>query len=165
MVKYSELLGAQNFGGLTFSGMSTGNFPYSKYNLHSAVIWDNMVVDAAMEDTPVLAFIQHDPIEFLRLLWLHPNIVSALNLTVSDPADGLYATNEYNEKVLKFEYWSSEYLGLRHNNHLHDEKAKLVGSALSMKKDYFDKMCKIYKYAPKYCILNDKTKEKPELGQ
>ncbi|PZF70960.1 hypothetical protein, partial [Taibaiella soli] len=162
-INYSELVLAKNIGGITFSGRTTDNSPYSGYRLHPTVIWDNVPIAIEIEETPTVAFIHQDPIEFLRLLWLNPNLAQALNLTTSDPADGLYATNENNEKVLKLESWALEYLGLNSNNSLHDEMPKLTGSALFLRRDYFDNLCELYNHTPKYYTRSFKSQDASEL--
>ncbi|MBK7956928.1 MAG: hypothetical protein IPK03_01715 [Bacteroidetes bacterium] len=144
----------KTFGGITFNAENKSIFPFSGYRLDMATVWEEYRHDYEFEDTIVFSFIQKQfQIEDFKILWLNPVIVERLNLKVCDFLSGLYAQNDDNEIVLKFNSWYSQYLATDYSKDISHEIPKLDGSELLIREDYFNKICEMFDSKPKYCIF------------
>ena len=143
----------KNFGGIVFSNNSETGVPYSRYALYPIHFWGDIKLDLALEKNIIFSIIQEDPLEYFKLLWLNPKIIDLLKLTVVRNSDGLFANDETGKKILIMRTWSGDYIGEGgYHSSLSDEIPTLEGTDLIIRKDYFEKLCSLFKYKPKYYI-------------
>lgn len=138
--------------------------PIKYFKLYTGIIFDNSMKDIPFdyktnyfqvfalkqerENKIVTSFLQlEDDFEFFKILWLNLNLFNELKLTKIDYISGLAAKNSDNEIVLKYNCWFSDYFSY---DSFDNEVAKLNGAELLIRKDYFEKICKIYGKKPFY---------------
>lgn len=141
-----------NYGGIIFTNENQTVFPYSRYQLYPFLIWEDGFTPE-LDATPIFTFIQHDPLEDFKILWINPILLRKLNLTICPPELGLKGMNAEEEIVLKYRMWNTDYLGHGYRTDVHDEIPKLDGAELLIRKDYFDKLILIFKENPKYSLF------------
>lgn len=78
-------------------------------------------------------------------MWLNSAIIKTLNLRIGNYIEGLAAKNNKNEVVLRLNYWLSDYVGDGEIAGISDEIPRFEGVELICRKDYFDKICAMYK--------------------
>ncbi|MFW9877201.1 MAG: hypothetical protein ACFFG0_29270, partial [Candidatus Thorarchaeota archaeon] len=133
------------FEGIAFKHNMEETIPFSRYRLFPIHIWGNMPMNG-IDGFLCLHLIQrYDMLEDHKLLWLNSIIINELNLKVENPINGLTARNINNEVVLKYNRWSSAYVGNGDIAGISDEIPRLEGAELICHKDYFEEICKFYK--------------------
>ena len=149
---FRETISYRSFGGIVFSNISKKSIPYSAYRLYPFQLWNNRSLDLPLDGNIIFSIIQDDPLEFLKILWLNPSILNLLGLAVKRNGEGLYAVNERNDKILIMRTWSCNYIGGGYHSNLSDEIPTLEGTDLVIRKDYYAKLCKLFKNEPKYFV-------------
>lgn len=130
------------FEGIVFLENLEETIPVSKYRLFPVHLWNNININDFDKFLCVSLIQQHDTLENFSVLWLNPAIIKALNLKIGRPTEGLVAKNNKNEVALRLNYWISDYVG---DGEILNEIPRLEGAELICRKDYFDKICEIYK--------------------
>lgn len=103
-----------------------------------------------VDDEVIFSVLQEDPLEFFKLLWLNPIIVTSMKLDVQTTQEGLVAVNQSQEIVLRMRTWNFEYVGDRSRTSLSDEIPTLEGTDLIIRKDYYKILCGYFKNRPTY---------------
>lgn len=145
----------KSFGGVVFSDDVTDStiFPYSDYSIFPFHIWGNLKPQFELDKAIVFRMIQEDALEFYNILWLNPTVVSLLGLAVKNTDTGLIAINSSNETIIKMRTWSDDYIGDGYRTSLADQIPRLQGTDLTIRKDYFDEVCKYFDDAPSYRVI------------
>lgn len=137
------------FQGIVFNNKEK-DFPYFKKPLNTKSIWEyhwdkgkakkyNKKVVLAIAD------LYNDMFENLRVLWVSPNLLLALDIEMRSCEKGLRACNDNNEDVLIYNRWDTDYLGYK----LYTDKIpQLEGSELLIREDYFKKICNLFEHNP-----------------
>ena len=117
-------------------------FPYSDYELNIKNLYNhNDSNNITLDDYPITAFIQtFDMFENYKILWLKNGLINLLELKIGDFTKWLYAVNNKDEIILKFNQWNSEYLW----GDLRRMIPSFSGSELLIRKDYLNKIQNIY---------------------
>ncbi len=139
--KYGETEECNVLEGIVFNSKIKKTRPFSRYSLYPQHIFDNMPMSGIDEYLCLNLIQQNDNLENYKILWINSNIINNLNLKVDNFLYGLSARNENNEIVLKYNHWCCDYLG---NESISDEIPKLEGSELICRRDYFEKICKLF---------------------
>jgi len=132
------------FEGITFGNSIKGSIPFSRYRLFPKHIWENMPMNGIDEFLCLFLIQEFDTLENYKILWLNSIIINELKLKVENPINGLAASNTKNEIVLKYNRWSSDYVGNGEAADIRDEIPRLEGGELICRKDYFQEICKLY---------------------
>ena len=142
------------FEGIVFKNDIEETIPFSHYRLFPIHIWENMPINYLDEFLCLFLIKEFDTLEDYKILWLNPIIVNELKLKVENPINGLAASNNknevvlnevvLNEVVLKYNRWSSDYVGNGEREDISDEIPRLEGGELICRKDYFEQICKLY---------------------
>ena len=83
-------------------------------------------------------------IEAQYVLWMNSLLLNMLELELDDYNNGLRALNSSKEIILQFRYWRDQLIGNGASFVGMDSNiAKLEGCDLILRKDYYDKLCKI----------------------
>jgi len=90
-------------------------------------------------DGVLLEYKEHDLLENYQILWLNPITMEELQIKTNHFLNGLVATNEHNEIVLKCNQWNCKYIG-NGDYGLQDEIPLIKGMELVIREDYYDKM-------------------------
>ncbi len=90
----------------------------------------------------VLQYIEHDLLKKYQIFWLNPIIMDKLKIKINHFLNGLAATNEQNEVVLKYNQWRYQYIGNGERG-LPDEISLIEGMELLIREDYFNKITDI----------------------
>lgn len=137
------------FEGVIFDdSLTTAIFPYSSYRLYPIDFFDKRKVSGFDEYLCTMLLQEKDTLEDYMLLWLNTLIINKLDLKINNPIYGLVAKNENDEVVLKFNRWSSSYVGDGDIAGITDEIPRLEGAELICRKDYFDKICQFFPAKP-----------------
>lgn len=139
--RYSESKNYIAFEGVVFNSNLNDDFPFSTYSLYPIHLWEEIDMSGIDEFLCVLLIQQRDTLEDYKILWLNTEIISKLKLENEKYTNGLAAKNELGEIVLKFNRWSSNYVGNGDITGISDEIPRLEGAELMCRKDYFDKIC------------------------
>ncbi|MBX2933842.1 MAG: ATP-binding protein [Ferruginibacter sp.] len=152
----------KSFGGMVFSEAEIDSkmFPYSDYSIYPFHIWGDIIPEFELDKTIVFAILQDDALEFYKILWLNPRVVKLLGLRVENKDLGLVAIDNSDEIVLKMRTWSCEYIGDSFRTSLSDEIPRFQGTDLSIRKDYFEKLCKHFNEQPSYRVVKMEWPEK-----
>lgn len=102
-----------------------------------------------IEEERIFSVLQKDPLEFLKLLWLNPTIISSMKLDIQRTQEGLVALDENKEIVIIMRTWSCEYVGDRFRTSLSDEIPTLEGTDLIIRNDY-KILCSFFETEPTY---------------
>jgi hypothetical protein len=104
-------------------------------------------------DGVMLEYIEYDLLENYHMLWLNPIMMNELGIKTSHFLNGLVATNDQNEIVLKCNQWCNQYVG-NGDFGLRDEIPLIKGMELVIREDYFKRMLSILKMKefPPYTI-------------
>ena len=118
------------------------DFPYSEYRLNTKQLYDyTESKNIILEENPIITFIQtFDMFENYKILWFKDELINLLWLKIWDFNRWLYAINDKNEIVLKFNQWNSEYLW----NDIKWMIPSFSWSELLIRKDYFEILKTIY---------------------
>lgn len=148
-----ELFG-KNFGknqqhirvweGIVFSNEIEKTIPFSRFRLYPKHLWNNIQIKEYDEFVCVSLIQQWDTLEDYKILWLKPVLIKKLGLVIEKYTEGLCAKNEDGEIVLKYNHWSSNYVGNGDIARITDEIPRLEGGELLCRKDIFEKLCKIF---------------------
>ncbi|MTF40385.1 NACHT domain-containing protein [Cyanobacterium aponinum] len=138
------------FEGIVFENNIRKTCPFSRYRLFPQHIWENVGLDDYDEFLCMCLVQEFDTLENYKILWLNPTIINRLQIKVNDPIYGLSASNDKEEVVLKYSYWSCDYVGDGEIGGISDEIPKLEGGELICRKDYFQKICKLYQNKKPY---------------
>ncbi len=133
------------FEGIVFLDNLEKTIPFSRYRLFPVHLWNNIDINDFDEFLCVSLIQQYDTLENFNILWLNPFIMKALNLKIGKPTEGLVVKYNKNEVVLKLNYWISDYVGDGELAEITNEIPRLEGVELLCRKDYFNKICEIYK--------------------
>jgi len=155
-----ELRGHRSFGGTIFSLPQKDQSPYSPYIPFPFQLWSKKTSSFDIDNKIIFAILQDDPIEFYRLLWINPNLLSLMGLETKRVPEGLIATNEKNETVLKMRSWCCNYIGDDFHTRLADEIPTLEGTDLVIRPDYFERLKIHFKISPIYHIETMHEKKK-----
>jgi hypothetical protein len=146
---YEESFGKNNkcrvFEGIAFKNNVEESIPFSCLRLFPTYIWNNISMTDFDEFLCLFLTQFHDDLEDYKILWINPILLNELKLNVQNPITGLNASNSKNEVVLKYNRWSSDYVGDGNIAGISDEIPRLEGAELICRKDYFEKICKFYK--------------------
>lgn len=143
------------YGALIYSQQINSKWPFSTSIFYPNDIWNPKFL-GEVEPRVVNALIQEDKIEHFKLLWINPTLLEIMQLSVSDGSSGIYAINQENEVVLKFETWTGENIGNGHNIGFLDEIPTLDGAQLLIRKDYFEILSRLFAEKPNYFGWNIK---------
>lgn len=127
--------------GIVFSSNLEKTLPISMFRLYPIHIWNEINVREFDEFICLCLTQIYDGLENYKIMWLNPYFIKKFNLKVSSYFNGLNAKNENGEIVLKYNQWSSNYIG---NREITNEIPKLNGAELLCRKDYFDRICKVF---------------------
>ncbi len=145
---YEESYGRNNqhrvFEGIVFKTNIEETIPFSRYRLFPIHIWGNMPMKDFDEFLCLHLFQSYDDLEDYKILWINSILMNELDLYVQNPINGLNASNSKNEIVLKYNRWSSDYVGNGGIAGIRDEIPRLEGVELVCRKDYFEEICKFY---------------------
>jgi nucleoside-triphosphatase THEP1 len=155
-----ELRAYRSFGGTVFSLPHKDQSPYSPYMPFPFQLWSEKMSSFNIDSEIIFAIIQDDPIEFYRLLWINPNLLSLMGLKTKRVAEGLIATNEKNEAVLKMRSWCCNYIADDFHTRLADEIPTLEGTDLVIRPDYFERLKVHFKMPPIYHTETMREKKK-----
>ncbi len=133
------------FEGIAFLDNLEETVPFSRYRLFPVHLWDNFDMTNFDELLCISLIQQYDTLENFNILWINPIIMKALNLKIGKPTEGLVAKNNKNEIVFRLNYWVSDYVGDGEVAGIRDEIPRLEGAELICRKNYFDKICEMYK--------------------
>jgi len=132
------------FEGIVFKDELEETVPYSRYRLFPIHLWENVPIKD-IDEFPCCYLIQeHDELEDYKILWLNPFIINKLNLKLDNPINGLAAKNEKGEVIIKYNRWASDCVGIGYRLSIRDEIPRLEGAELICRKDYFERICKLY---------------------
>ncbi|MBW1615960.1 MAG: AAA family ATPase [Deltaproteobacteria bacterium] len=149
---YEESFGKNNeyrvFEGIAFKNNVKESIPFSCPRFFPTYIWDNISMIDFDEFLCLFLTQFNDQFEDYKILWINPILLNELN--VQNPITGLNASNSKNEVVLKYNRWSSDYVGDGNIAGISDEIPRLEGAELICRKDYFEKICKFYKSKKPY---------------
>lgn len=130
--------------GIVFSANLEETTPFSRFRLYPIHLWNDMNVKE-YDRFICLGLTQiRDGLENYKIIWLNPYFIKQLNLKISLYFNGLNAKNENDEIVLKYNRWSSNYVGNGDISGIKDEIPRLDGAELLCRKDYFDKICEFF---------------------
>ncbi len=132
------------FGGITFANPAENEIPYSQYLLFPFQLWWGRDLDIEIEDQVICSILQEDSLEFLKLLWLNPRLITLMKLQTQRTQEGLVAINENKEIVMRMRTWACDYLGDRFRNSLSDEIPTLEGTDLIIREDYYKILCSYF---------------------
>jgi len=144
-ISYSKNNEYRVFEGVVFNSTLESDFPFSRYKLYPIHLWEKVDMSGIDEFLCVSLIQQWDSLEDYKILWLNTGIISKLKLVNEKYTNGLAAKNELGEIVLKFNRWSSKYVGNGEFARISDEIPRLEGAELMCRKDYFDKICDFFK--------------------
>jgi len=133
------------FAGITFLDNLEETIPFSRHRLFPVHLWNKIEIDDYDEFLCISLIQQYDTLEDYKILWISSSIMKELNIRTGKPTEGLVAKNNKNEIVLRLNYWVSDYIGDGEISGITDEIPRLEGTELLCRKDYFDKICDIYK--------------------
>ncbi len=133
------------FEGVVFFDGLEKTIPFSRYRLFPVHLWKNIEISDLDEFLCVSLIHQYDTLENFNILWLNSAIIKTLNLRIGNYIEGLAAKNNKNEVVLRLNYWLSDYVGDGEIAGISDEIPRFEGVELICRKDYFDKICAMYK--------------------
>lgn len=133
------------YEGIVFKNDLEETIPFSRYRLYPVHIWDNMPMNDFDEFLCLPFFQRYDDLEDYKILWINSILMNELKLNVQDPINGLNAINSKNEVVLRYNRWSSDYVGIGDRASISDEIPRLEGAELICRKDYFEEICKFFK--------------------
>ncbi|MCL2311872.1 MAG: hypothetical protein FWC41_05225 [Firmicutes bacterium] len=102
----------------------------------------NPDIFCSRDDGVLLKYVEYDPIENYHLFWLNPLMMDELQINTGHFLNGLIATNEQNEVVLKCNQWRCQYTGSGKWG-LQDEIPLINGMELLIREDYFNKMMSV----------------------
>lgn len=142
-----------SYGAMFFSDTKEQVIPYSSYSIFPFYLWTDQGYNFKYDEEIIFAVFQEDALEYYRLLWLNPTIVTSLGLVTRITDAGLIGVNESGETVLRMRTWLTDYFGDSFQTVLSDEIPRSEGTDLIMRKDYFQKMSMIFKHAPSYVIV------------
>ena len=134
------------YGGIIFIEDSTTNiFPYAR-KIKSRQLFNGFTSEYKLEDAIIFSDIslEQSQLEAMRILWLNPYIVSLLNIKVCEFEQGIFATNEIGDIILKYNFWSSNYYATEQYGGMNYEIPQYLGSELVIEESYFQKICDIY---------------------
>ena len=132
------------FEGVVFNSNLNDDFPFSRYNLYPIHLWEEVAMSGVDEFLCVSLIQQWDALEDYKIMWLNTEIISRLKLENEKYTNGLAAKNELGEIVLKFNRWSSNYVGNGETLGIADEIPRLEGAELMCRKDIFDEICNLF---------------------
>lgn len=126
---------------VVFNSNLDKSFPFLNIAFYPIHIWEGFEMIYLDAFLGVSLIQEYDTLEDYKILWINPFFISKLNLHVDNYLNGLNAKNEKGETILKYNQWSSNYIG---NRTITDEIPKLSGAELLCRKDYFDKICNFF---------------------
>lgn len=135
-----------SMGGIIFSDdvADADLFPYNDYYSHPFLLLGTQIPLFNTQKRIVCHILQDDSLEFCKILWLNPVLVSQLGLTTKHTHTGLVADNSDGEQVLKLRTWYADYIGDDNRSALSEMIPRLQGSELIIRKDYFEKLSALF---------------------
>ena len=142
----------RSYGGIIFSDKKVV-LPYSSYNIFPHILWTDSGFYFEIDPEIVFAIFQDEPLEFYKILWLNPTILTSLRLVTKIVDCGLVAVNEQGETILRMRTWWTNYLGSHLHSQLSQEIPKFEGTELIIRKDYFRRICEMFRNSPRYVTV------------
>jgi len=128
---------------------------YSQY-LFRAFLYAEEEYEKVLKSRPICMLEVYDTLEFLRIVFVSPYVIKELGLNIdSEIHNGFQAVNEDNEIIIKLISWKEQYWGSVDDG---TEIAKLDGSAVVIRKDYYDVMLSVIE-GKSYFLLRQSDKE------
>ena len=130
--------------GIIFSSHIEKTIPFSRFRLLPICLWDNIPMQEYDEFICISLIQQWDTLEYYKILWLNPLIMNKLGLKMEKYIKGLCAKDKNGEVVLKYNKWSSGYVGNGDIAGIKDEIPRLEGGELLCRRDVFESICKLF---------------------
>ncbi|ABG60199.1 ATP-binding protein [Cytophaga hutchinsonii] len=150
---HGELQEYKVYGGINFAKELSNSIPLTISDLDG-----NEYIKEENESLTSI-ILQHDPLEEYKILWLSEDLFEFLELKICDIIEGLFARNSTNDVVLKYNYWSSDYINLGYSDSIECEIPKHEGAELLIRADYFKKICELYENIPHYITYRISPKD------